>query len=45
MKQREVLLVLDLTVILKLPTMMMMMMRIQVPLAKERYVHLLGSLL
>jgi hypothetical protein len=40
MKQRHVPLVLDLLVVLQLP----MIMWIHVPLAKERYAHLLGSL-
>jgi len=44
MKQRQVPLVLDLPVLLQLPMMMMMKMWIQVPLAKERYAHLLGNL-
>jgi len=45
MKQSEAPLVLVMPVFLQLPMMMMMtMMWIRVPLAKELYTHLLGSL-
>jgi len=43
MKQRQVPFALDMPVLVQLP-MMIMMMWIRVPLAKEMYTHLLGSL-